>query len=179
MNVEIEVRLDFVEMYKQVSSLRFIETSLRPLVPIFAAYKRLLAKLSTLDHSLRSSDKIKERVADDFVSLLDNYDAQLQALEQNVLFLLGRVSSIIQMASTRAQYIHTPCPLTNSGPKASDTIALKSQNTTEDMSNHMLSDSAAIRVITIVTLFYLPSSFVSVSRGLKTTQIPSFDGANC
>lgn len=32
------------------------------------------------------------------------------------------------------------------------------------MSNHMLSDSAAIRVITIVSLFYLPSSFVSVSN---------------
>lgn len=30
------------------------------------------------------------------------------------------------------------------------------------MSNHMLRDSAAVRVITIVTLMYLPSSFVSV-----------------
>lgn len=42
-------------------------------------------------------------------------------------------------------------------------MSLKSQNTTEAMSHHMLLDSTAIRVITIVTMVYLPASFVSVS----------------
>ncbi|KAH6967838.1 hypothetical protein BKA56DRAFT_697862 [Ilyonectria sp. MPI-CAGE-AT-0026] len=49
---------------------------------------------------------------------------------------------------------------------AANTISLKSQNTTADMSNHMLRDSASIRVITVVTLVYLPASFVSGFFGM-------------
>jgi hypothetical protein len=57
------------------------------------------------------------------------------------------------------------------GFKISDTIALKSQHTSETMSSAMLDlskssveDSTAMRVITVVTLVYLPSSFLTVSR---------------
>ena len=166
MNVEIEARLNFVEMYRQVSGLRFVETNLKPLVPIFAAHNRMLAKLRTWNHDFQCTQQISAPLAQDFSSQLDNHEAKLQALEQNVQFLLSRTASVIQMVSTELQ---TPdqvfCSLTKCRQpwKASDTISLKSQNTTEDMSNHMLSDSAAIRVITVMTLFYLPSSFVSVS----------------
>lgn len=166
MNVEIEARLDFVEMYRQVSGLRFIETNLKPLVPIFAAHNRVLAKLRTWNHDFQCMQQISEPLAKDFASQLDNHEAKLQALEQNVQFLLSRTASVIQMVSIELQIPDEVfCPLTKSRQpwKASDTISLKSQNTTEDMSNHMLSDSAAIRVITVMTLFYLPSSFVSVS----------------
>ena len=55
--------------------------------------------------------------------------------------------------------------------KISDTINLKSQHTSETMSSVMLElskssteDSTAMRVITLVTLVYLPSSFLTVSR---------------
>lgn len=166
MNVEIEARLDFIEMYRQMSGLRFVETNLKPLVPIFAAHNRVLAKLRTWNHDFQCMQKISASLAQDFSSQLDNHEAKLQALEHNVQFLLSRTASVIQMVSTELQ---TPdqifCSLTKGlqPRKASDTISLKSQNTTEDMSNHMLSDSAAIRVITVMTLFYLPSSFVSVS----------------
>jgi hypothetical protein len=100
MNVEIEARLSFVEMYRQVSSLRFVETKLKPLVPIFAAHNRMLGKLRTWNHVLRNKQQIGEPLARDFSSQLDNHEAKLQALEQNVQFLLSRTSSIIQMVST-------------------------------------------------------------------------------
>lgn len=171
MNVEIEARLDFVEMYRQMSGLRFVETNLKPLVPIFAAHNRVLAKLRTWNHDFQCTQQISASLAQDFSSELDNQEAKLQALEQNVQFLLSRTASVIQMVSTELQtpdrvfFSLTKC---RQPRKASDTISLKSQNTTEDMSNHMLSDSAAIRVITVMTLFYLPSSFVSVSCNCST-----------
>lgn len=113
MNVEIELHLDFVEMYKQVSGLRFIETSLRPLVPILAAYQRVLAKLVMLNQTLHKSGKIDASMAESFTSLLENHDAKLQVLDHQVQFLLVRVSSIIQMVSAGAPQTHHPNRLTS------------------------------------------------------------------
>lgn len=99
MNVEIETKSSFVEMYGQISGLRFIETKLKPLVPIFAAHDRVLARLRKWNHDLQSRQHISNPLARNFSSQLDNKEAKLQALEQNVQFLLSRTSSIIQMVS--------------------------------------------------------------------------------
>lgn len=109
MNVEIEAKSSFVEMYGQISSLRFVETKLKPLVPIFAAHNRVLAKLRTWNHDLRNQQQISEPLARDFSSQIDNHEAKLQVLEQNVQFLLSRTASIIQMVSTKPQVPRQIC----------------------------------------------------------------------
>lgn len=81
MNVEIEARSKFVEMYGQISSLRFVKTKLKPLVPIFATHRRVLSRVRTWNHDLRNQQQISEPLARDFSSQLDNHEAKLQALE--------------------------------------------------------------------------------------------------
>ncbi|KAH8671488.1 hypothetical protein BX600DRAFT_249438 [Xylariales sp. PMI_506] len=146
MNVEIEERLDFVEMYDQLSTLRFVETKLGCTVPIFAAHHRIVGRLRRWNETLAGAGQVDRALADEFAITLDSLDARMEALEFNARFLLSRISSTVQMAS--------------------DTISLKSQNTAEKMANHMLVDSAAIRVITVVTLIYLPATFTSGFFGM-------------
>ncbi|KAH8652902.1 hypothetical protein BGZ61DRAFT_575095 [Ilyonectria robusta] len=147
LNVEIEETLDFKTTYDQLSSLRYIETRLSPLEPILSSYERVFNELGFSNAELRERRRISEESANEFSATLRNLLIQNQALMSNVKHLLSRVHSTIQAAS--------------------GTISLKSQNTTEQMSNHMLGDSASIRVITAVTLVYLPASFVSGFFGMS------------
>ncbi|KPM46478.1 hypothetical protein AK830_g231 [Neonectria ditissima] len=146
LHVEIEENMEFEDMYYQLSGLRSIEKKLSPLVPIFAAYERMINELRSANKDLRSRGQITRESAGDFVATLDNLAVKVQTLTANVNYLLSRVASTIQTAS--------------------DTISLKSQNATEDMSNRMVIDSAAIRVITVATLVYLPASYVSGFFGM-------------
>ena len=62
-----------------------------------------------------------------------------------------------------------------------DTLNFKSQITTEQLNKHMLGltretvdDSATVRVIGVVTLIYLPSTFVAVRRILHVYILISY-----
>ncbi|KAI0136669.1 hypothetical protein BJ170DRAFT_24585 [Xylariales sp. AK1849] len=146
LNVEIEEPLDFTDMYVQLSSLRYVETNISCLLPIFAAYRRVLNRLKQWNETLALTGEADRDAAVEFQTTLESLEAGIEAFETNAMFLLARIASAVQMAS--------------------DTISLKSQNTTENMSNHMLSDSAAIRVITMVTLVFLPAAFTSGFFGM-------------
>lgn len=147
-------------MYDQMSSLRYIERRLSPLLPIFAAHYRVLGMLKRLNSHLVGHNEVSQDAGAEFTTALDSLHAKVQSFESNAKYLLARVDSTIQTVDC-PQYDEIP-PLTVF--QASDTISLKSQNTTEAMSHHMLRDSTAIRVITLVTLVYLPASFVAVSH---------------
>lgn len=141
--MDIDEKLNFAEMYDSLRGLRYIETKLAPLSPIFSAHREVLTKLDSMKDDLREARIISEEQASRTRETLDNYRSKIGAFDRNAEFLLSRIRSTTQLVS--------------------DTIALKSQNTSEDMSDHMLKDSTTIRVITLVTLVYLPSSFVAVS----------------
>ena len=115
---------------------------------------------------------------------LENLTARLDAYEQSAEFVLGKVRSTMQLVSNKTSHfsgfrkdLKENSMFTKI--KISDTINLKSQHTTETMSSVMLElskssteDSTAMRVITLVTLVYLPSSFLTVSRVLAF--LPSY-----
>lgn len=68
------------------------------------------------------------------------------------------------------------------GPQLSNTISLKNENTSTQVSNSMLKynrftvdDSATVRVITLVTLIYLPPTSVSVCPFFRSA---GFDAVN-
>ncbi|KAH7307986.1 hypothetical protein B0I35DRAFT_442603 [Stachybotrys elegans] len=146
MSFEIEKDLDFVNMYDKLSGLRFVETRLSPAVPILAAHAQVLDKLRQWNRELEAHGEIEPGLASAFVVALDNLASRVEALERNAKFLLSRIVAPIQMAS--------------------DTISLKSQKTAEDMSSRMLLDSVSVRMISIVTLVYLPASFVTSFFGM-------------
>ncbi|ETS78430.1 hypothetical protein PFICI_10492 [Pestalotiopsis fici W106-1] len=156
MNVEIEETLDFVAMYDQLSGLRYVQSRIAPLIPIFAGYHQILQRLRIFNEQLLASGYVVKDDSHSFTSSLEDITSKVQSFEVNAQFLLSRVAHTIQMAS--------------------DTITLKSQNNTEDMSNNMLKDSLAMRIITLVTLVFLPGTFVSGFFGMGFFTIDSDDG---
>ncbi|KAI0867740.1 hypothetical protein GGS24DRAFT_495100 [Hypoxylon argillaceum] len=147
LNVEIEERLRFVEMYEELSALRFVASSLAPLIPILASYHQVLRRLETMNQHLHRYDHIGEKESREFSTLIGNMEDRVQSFELNTKHLLSRVASTIQMAS--------------------DTISLKNQNTAEDVSAHLLKDSLTMRIITLVTLLFLPGTFVAGFFGMS------------
>ncbi|KAF7536280.1 hypothetical protein G7054_g4650 [Neopestalotiopsis clavispora] len=156
LNVEVEETLDFVDMYDQLSGLRYVQSRIAPLIPIFAGYHQIVARLAIMNEYYLADGHISKDSSHSFTASLEDITSKVQSFEVNAQFLLERVANTIQMAS--------------------DTIGLKSQNNTEDMSNNMLKDSLAMRIITLVTLVFLPGTFVSGFFGMGFFTIDSDDG---
>ncbi|KAJ8120071.1 hypothetical protein ONZ43_g3127 [Nemania bipapillata] len=136
LNVEIQESLHFVEMYDQLSALRFIESSLSPLIPIFASYHQVLRRLEAMSEHLYRYHHIGATEARDFLTWVGNMQ-----------------------------------------DRASDTISLKNQNTAEDVSAHLLKDSLTMRIITLVTLLFLPGTFVAGFFGMSFFDLDDGEGA--
>lgn len=86
--------------------------------------------------------------------LLDNYLTHVEAYTQSALFLQGQTARAAQLLS--------------------DAIAFGISITTQAQTDYMLDltlatsdDSMTVRVITVVTLIYLPSTFMAVSDSLR------------
>lgn len=58
-----ETKTRFVEMHGQISGLQFVETKLKPLVPILAAHNRILARLRIWNADLQSNQHISNQLA--------------------------------------------------------------------------------------------------------------------
>lgn len=99
----------------------------------------------------------------------------MNSFDDNLQYLMSRVASISSLV--RSVHFHhfrvvrhvVMLTLTSSIPQLSNTISLKNENTSNQVSNSMLEynrytvdDSATVRVITLVTLIYLPPTSVSV-----------------
>ena len=84
------------------------------------------------------------------LEVLPNYRTLAEAYSQNATFLIDKIRKTAQLVS--------------------DTLNMKHQKITQDtnentlaLTNAAVKDSATIRVITVVTLLYLPTTFVAVS----------------
>jgi Mg2+ and Co2+ transporter CorA len=134
-------------MYENLQSLRVIERKLAPLLAIFSSHRNVLSKLFQINSNLLRSAVVSKQQFDANIGIIESMHESTSAYERETEHMLGRVRSTSQLIS--------------------DTIALKSQNTSQIMSNQMLRDSGTIRVITLVTLVYLPATFVAVSLHKK------------
>lgn len=105
LNVEIEEGLDFVDMYDQLSGLRFVETSISCLLPIFAGHQRTLRRLKQWNDILVESDRVGRSTALEFSIDIESLEAITQGFESNARFLLSRCVSTIQMVSSSSNII--------------------------------------------------------------------------
>jgi redox-regulated HSP33 family molecular chaperone len=97
--------------------------------------------------------------------LLDNYLNHVDAYSQSALFLQGQTARAAQLLS--------------------DAISFKISITTQAQTDYMLDltvstsdDSMTVRVITIVTLIYLPSTFMAVSSNTPGEGLPKGGNIN-
>ena len=121
-----------------------LEKQFLPLQSICHSTKRLLDGLRNMRSSWFGDQE--EQVTATFRNIRE----EISAHAQNSAYMLDLARSVRQQIS--------------------DTLSLKNQQVSQETSNgvailtkHTASDSRAIRNITIVTLFYLPFSFVAVS----------------
>jgi hypothetical protein len=152
-----------------LTRVRFIEGRLLPLLPIFRSYDETFTGLLNLNNSLFAHQGITHASQTQINRRIQNLSRQNAAYARNTQFLLSKIVSMAQLLS--------------------DVLALKNQHVAQAQNDHLFNmvktshlmtqltvrDSATIRVITIATLAFLPSTFVAVS-GIYPA--PCFDWPN-
>ena len=145
---DIDEELQF--SHSTLSTLRQIEGRLQLLPPLFRTLIQDIDMMRVFDDTSQSEGSHWDddhRATQEF---LHNYAAMAAAYTQNAIFLRDKIRGTAELLS--------------------DTLNLKNQMFAQRMSANTLeltdaaaADSAAIRTITVVTLLYLPATFVAVS----------------
>ncbi|KAF9890502.1 hypothetical protein FE257_005907 [Aspergillus nanangensis] len=135
--------------YRRLDFVRSIEYSCAPLQPIFQSLTKTFNTLA------RANDFLGDRDAPAMRQLLDNYHSHVDAYSQSAL--------ILQTQTARAAQI------------LSDAISFKISMTAQAQTDYMLDltvatsdDAKTVRVITVVTLIYLPSTFMATLLGMNS-----------
>lgn len=97
LSVDIGDQLPFQTMYKDLSSLNYIETTLAPLPPIFSAQRRLAKKLECLNDQLHKDGQISEKQAFELQECLENLTSCIDSYDNNVDFVLRKIRSTTQL----------------------------------------------------------------------------------
>lgn len=120
------------------------------LPPILQSLIKSIHMLEAFNDPLHSDGSIRNETHGTSREVLSNYASMAAAYSNNTAFLLQKIRVTAQLLS--------------------DTLNLKHQQTAQTISENTLAlndaavkDSATIRVITVVTLLYLPGTFIAVS----------------
>lgn len=143
MTIEIDSNFDI--SHETLRQINYLKQKLLPLRSIFAALDLIL---NTLDHVVQWHPSANQR--DQVLTALCNLRNESLAHAENSRYLL-QFSERIRM-------------------QTSDTLSLKNQDISVQQNNQLYElaqssarDSFSIRAITVLTLIYLPFSFVAVS----------------
>jgi hypothetical protein len=136
---------------EQLNQVRYMESWVAPVVPILEAYLEILDGLLRLNETRSNKILVPQTRKEATECSLRNMIRECQAYMRNAKFLADRLTSMSQLIS--------------------DGLALKSQYASQEQNVHLtalseatMRDSATIRVITVATLIFLPTTFVSVSQ---------------
>lgn len=150
-----------------MQQLRHLESGLLPLPSILRSNLRIISAIDSVNLRLVEGSSIPEKVATETTSFLEFQAEQLRTHMDSVELLLKHISGALSLV--RNHYSAVFSILTSSGVQLVDSLAIQDHTFAESMSRDMLflaknstQDSAAIRVITVVTLLFLPSTFIAV-----------------
>lgn len=148
LSATISEKLQF--SHSTLSSLPRLETRLLLLQPLLRSIIQSIQLLEAYNGSLSVSGDISNECQSATKDFLKNYEITAEAYLQNATFLLYKVRGTAQLLP--------------------DTLNLRHQQSAQTVSENTfiftrstVQDSATIRVITLVTMLYLPASFVAVS----------------
>lgn len=151
--LEEELRVN----HKTLSTVRHAEARCLSLTPIFSSLQKVFQALHDLNNTLPERNITQQSNAHAMKQLLNNYGNMVDAYTQQASFLKSRTACL--------------------AVSITDTLSFKDSNTARSQSQYMLDltlstvdDSTTVRVITIVTLIYLPFTFMAVS-GLGSPEI--------
>jgi hypothetical protein len=129
--------------------IRTLEARLLPLEAIFKSTTDIFMEMRAFTKKILTRSTHAKMDDSDIQAALDGFTREITSHKNNTAYLLQKAHSTSQSIS--------------------DTISLRFQQIAQEHSDNTLrltrsarEDSVAIRVITLVTLFYLPFSFIAV-----------------
>jgi hypothetical protein len=144
--------------------VRVIQGRILPLLPILSSSKEAFSALVKLSQSLKGRDpgaKIQ------FETKMQNLLRQNTSFVRNARFLSDKTSQIAQLLSDILSLKNQSVAQEQNTHLCEISAITQQQNTKSfKMTGIMLRDSATIKVIAVVTLIYLPGTFVSVSKSI-------------
>lgn len=149
MGADIDDKLQF--SHATLSALRRIEGRLLLLPSIFQSLIQDIDMLRAFTDAFQGEESFLDSDHCATQEVLRNYTTMAAAYSQNATFLRDKVRGTAQLLSDTLNLKHQK----NAQSISENTLAL---------TNAAVNDSATIRVITVVTLVYLPATFVAVSR---------------
>ena len=144
----IDEKLQF--SHANLSHLRKIEARLLLLPPIFHSLTQAINLLEAYNGASQVDDCSFDGDGRSTSEILANYRTLVEAYSQNAAFLVEKIRKTAQLLSDTLNLKH-------------QLVAQDTNENTLELTNAAVKDSATIRVITVVTLLYLPSTSVAVS----------------
>lgn len=137
--------------FEQIANLRSIEDKCLPLRSIYDHLARVLKCLKGLGvEASQAPSNARSPIAEaQFRIAMENFEHQLSGFMENAALLLTKVTSVSQFLS--------------------DTLTFKQNQLVLKLTHLSVNDSAAVRVITILTLIYLPATAIAVSSNTHLT----------
>lgn len=148
--IEEELNLN----HSMLLQLRRLEARLLLLPPIFQSLTQIIQTFQTMNDAFLADGAVSFDVHKATQENLQNYSRAAAAYQQNATFILQKIRATAQVLS--------------------DTLKMKHQQMVENISkntlglnNKVVQDSATIRVITVVTLLFLPGQFIATLFGMQ------------
>ncbi|THC95903.1 hypothetical protein EYZ11_004634 [Aspergillus tanneri] len=140
--------------HQTLTFIRSVEARCLPLRAIFCSFDKTLQILRKANDVLRDCGRVDHAPWMAMEQLLGNYKNHLEAYSQGAAFLQNRTATTAHLIT--------------------DTFSFKNSHRAHEQTEHMLDltlstvdDSTTVRVITVVTLIYLPSTFVATLLGMN------------
>lgn len=132
--------------HRTLMTARYIENRFLPLRSIFPSSNQIFETIRHANNCLAKAQVLQEDQSSNMGYLLKNYTRQLEAYVQHTLFLQSRAARTAQTLT--------------------DTLSFKNSRYTLDLTMSSLDDSSTVRVITVMTMIYLPPTFAAVSHSI-------------
>ena len=136
--------------HSTLSELRRIEARLLLLPSIFHSLTQSIQLLEGYNGAVQADGSHLDEIGRATSESLANYRNLIEAYSHNTAFLVEKIRKTAQLLSDTLNLKHQQ-------------IAQNTDENTLALTNAAVKDSATIRVITVVTLLYLPTTFVAVS----------------
>ncbi|KAH8723313.1 hypothetical protein GQ44DRAFT_804389, partial [Phaeosphaeriaceae sp. PMI808] len=148
--------------HESLSYVRYIADRILPLEPMTKGVERILGSLEEMRIWICCQRNLSEETSLMLKASATNLSNEASAYRNNAAFILQRVQVTAQVISDSMTFQH-------------QAIAHSQNQHMATLADSTMKDSVNIRVITFVTLFYLPFSFIAVSNTILGMNLFNFD----
>jgi len=148
-----------------MQDLHSLQDKVLPLAPRLRSTLATVTSLKKYNETLRSSGCCKEALYVEIADELESYDVQLNGHLASVTLLEKRVQEILNLLGVALNL-------------KSQATAVKINHNIWSLTKDSVDDNATVRLVTIVTLLYLPASFVASILGMNLFAFQSADSSD-